>query len=238
MTFKIVCGAAVAAVVSSVAMADVRVIHASPNAPAVDIYVNTPPGSGAPALSNLAFTQGSPYVPFPTGLYHIQVTPAGLPAPIVIDITAPVNGALNYSVIATGFIDDLQPTVFLDDRTSNSNAARVRFINASPDAPAIDLFEAGAVNPIFDAVFFRSGSAYAELPGGSYDLEGRFDASGDLGFSVPGVSLQNGFVYTFIAMGSVEAGTLQLVPFVDAIPAPGAAGLLVMGGLLATRRRR
>jgi hypothetical protein len=238
MSFQRVCFALVVAAAAGAANADVRVIHASPDAPPVDIYVNTVPGMGPPAISNLAFTQGTPFVPFPTGLYNIQVTPAGLPAPVVINITAPVDGSLNYTVAATGFMNDLQPSVYLDDLTSVANAARIRFIHAAPDADALDIFASGSPNPIFDSIFFRSSSAYAQLPGGTYDLEGRYDANGNTALTAPGLTFQNGYVYTIFAMGSADAGNLRLVTFVDAIPAPGTGAAVVLAGLVTLRRRR
>ncbi len=50
----------------------IRVVHASPDAPAVDIYVN-----GSKALSNLAFKEVSPWTPLPGGSYDVKVTAAG-----------------------------------------------------------------------------------------------------------------------------------------------------------------
>ena len=71
----------------------VRVIHASPDAPPVDVYVNGDPGVAMPNISGLAFTQGTGYVPLPTDTYRFRVTPAGAAAPVVIDATSPIDGS-------------------------------------------------------------------------------------------------------------------------------------------------
>ncbi len=228
----------IAFIITSPALADIRVIHASPDAPNVDVYVNTVPGSGSPAIADLPFTQGTPYIPLPSGDYNFQVTPAGLTAPVVIDLSTPIDASTVYTVVATGFLADIQPSVFVDDNTSNLGAARVRFIHASPDAPTVDVFAAGLVDPLFNAVSSRESGGYITVPGGTYDLEVRLDAGGDLALGVPGVTLQNGYVYTIFAMGSAAGGTLQAVPFVDAIPAPGAGVLMACGAIFAIRRRR
>lgn len=223
---------------ASVAAADVRVIHASPDAPAVDVFVNGTPGVTPPAISGLAFTQATPYIPLPTAMYNFQVTPTGLPAPVVINVDAMIDGSTNYSVVAMNFLSAIQPVVFVDDNTINPGAARVRFIHAAPDVPGVDIFVAGGVDPIFNAVTFTNSGGYIEVPAGSYDLEVRLNDGGALALSVPGVGLEAGTVYTIWAMGALRDQNVQAVVTVDAIPAPGAAALLGLGGLLIARRRR
>jgi trimeric autotransporter adhesin len=220
------------------ATADVRVIHASPDAPNVDIYVNGTPGTDDPAVRNLAFTQNTGYIPLPTGNYNFKVTPSGLPAPIVIDANAAIDGNTDYSIFATGFLADISPLVLVDDNTSLSNAARVRFVHLSPDAPSVDIFAAGVTDPIFGDVMFRENGGYITVAGGSYDLTVALANGGPAVLNLADVEFTNGFVYTIIAAGSVAAGTLQAVAYVDAIPTPGTAGLLAVAGLVATRRRR
>ncbi|MBC7771351.1 MAG: DUF4397 domain-containing protein [Pyrinomonadaceae bacterium] len=85
---------------------------------------------------------------------------------------------------------------------------------------------------------FRESGGYIAVPGGSYDLEVRLDSGGALALAVPGVNVQNGYVYTIFALGSAAGGTLSAGVFVDAVPAPGSAVLLACAGLFAGRRRR
>ncbi|MDX2132880.1 MAG: DUF4397 domain-containing protein [Planctomycetota bacterium] len=223
---------------ASVAAADVRVVHASPDAPNVDVFVNGTPGIDMPAISNLAFTQATPYIALPTAMYNFQVTPTGAPAPVVINANAMIDANTDYTIAAIGFLSGIQPLVLVDDNTINPGAARVRFVHASPDVPTVDIFAAGGVNPLFDAVSFGTSGGYIEVPAGSYDLEVRLDAGGATALSVPGVGLSAGTVYTIWAMGSLQGGNVQAVVTVDAVPAPGAAALAAMGGLVAMRRRR
>lgn len=220
------------------ASAGVRVIHASPDAPPVDVYVNGDPGVAVPNIAGLAFTQGTAYVPLPSDTYRFRVTPAGAAAPVVIDATSPIDGGTDYTIAAINFLSAIEPLVLVDNNTSNPNGARIRFVHASPDAPAVDIFAIGLGTPLFDAISFRGVGDYITVPGGTYDLDVRLDSNGVSVLPVPGLSVQNGFTYTIFAMGSVAGGTLQAVPFVDAVPAPGAASLLALAGVFAARRRR
>jgi hypothetical protein len=52
----------------------VRFFHASPDAPAVDIAV----AGGAVLFANVAFNQGTTYLPVPAGTYDLEARVAGI----------------------------------------------------------------------------------------------------------------------------------------------------------------
>ena len=62
---------------------NIRVVHASPDAPAVSVYVND--DFVTPFLANVPFPAASGYIGVPGGEYNIKVTPAGNIGVIVID---------------------------------------------------------------------------------------------------------------------------------------------------------
>ncbi len=227
--------AALAGIAASAA-ADVRVFHASPDTPGVDIYVNEAP-DGSPAVSNLLFTEGTGYIGLPSDDYTFRVTAnndlgvALKVGPIFLDEN------LDFTVAAANFFSDIEAVLYEDDNTTDPNNARIRFIHLSPDAPTVDVGLAGGAT-LFDAVSFRESGGYISVPGGVYDLEVRLDADNSVVLPLPGVEVDNGAVYTVFAMGTVANGDLQAVTAIDVVPAPGSLALLAMGGLLAARRRR
>jgi MYXO-CTERM domain-containing protein len=230
--------------VSGAASAGVRVIHASPNTPAVDVYVNEIP-DGSAAITNLTFTNGTGYVPLPTGNYDFRVTLNGQTGVALSALGVPIDGATDYTVAAIGFTASIAPLLLVDNNSAPSPGnAKVRFVHAAPDVPAVDIgINTNGTNTgtLFDNTLFGNAAdeGYIQVPAGTYNL-GVFLAGNANGLALPvnGLSLADGQVYTVFAMGSLAQGNVQAVVFTDPIPTPGAAAMLGLGGLLAMRRRR
>ncbi len=189
-------------------IAQVRVVHLSPDAPAVDVAVN-----GTVAVEGAAYLDATGYLPVPAGDVRITVTPAGAAAPVVIDATVPLGANAYYTIAATGFLADIQPVVLVDN-TSASGQAKVRFVHTSADAPAVDV--AVTEGPVlFGDVPFRGASAYANVDGGSYDLEVRVAGTQTVALPLPGVDLNGGVNYTAFAIGLLADGSLNALTLVD-----------------------
>jgi hypothetical protein len=199
--------------------ARIRVVHASPDAPAVDVLVND-----AVAFSNAPFKGITDYASIPPATYNIKVVPTGTTAPVVIDtdltLTAEPSG---YTVVAVGKLAAIEPLVLVDNNaTPAAGFAHVRFVHASPDAPAVDIAVKGGP-VLFSNVRFKEGDEYISVAATTYDLEVRLEGTDTVVLDVPGVKLADRSVYTIFAMG-LAAGTpsLMAVPSVDAAfgPAP------------------
>ena len=231
-------------------MARVRVVHASPDAPAVDVWVN-----GNVAFSNAPFKGITDYAALDTGSYQVQVTPTGATEPVVIDATLDLAGGTDYTVVAVGQLANIEPLVLVDNNSAPAaGKAHVRFVHASPDAPAVDIAVTGGP-VLFSNVPFKGVGDYLPVDAGTYDLEARVAGTQDVALSVPGVQLNEGTVYTIFAMGLAGGEpALTAVPSVDAVaptqlPETGgevtslwlvaalAAGLALIGGGLMLRRK-
>jgi hypothetical protein len=193
----------------STGMAMVRVAHLSPDAPPVDVYVN-----GARALSAVPFKDVSSYLPVPSGSVNFRVTPANAATPVVIDATVTLSDGGNYTVAATGFLAGIQPLVLEDDR-GTTGQSKVRFVHASPDAPAVDIAVTGGP-VLFSNVSFRQASGYPQVAPSTYDLEARPAGTTTVALAVPDVTLRPGTNYTVFAVGLLSNGTLAALPAVDA----------------------
>jgi hypothetical protein len=191
--------------------ADVRVAHASPDAPAVDVLVND-----GVAFSNLAFSEVTDYAGLPASTYNIKVVPSGATEPVVLEADLPLSAYADYTVAAANYLGSIEAVVYVDDNTlPAAGKAHVRFIHLSPDAPAVDV--AVTSGPIlFSNVAFKEASSYLPVDAGTYDLEVRLTGTTTVALSVPGVTLDAGKVYTVFAEG-LATGTpaLQAVLTVD-----------------------
>ena len=192
-------GTHVADIIAGNDMTRVRVVHASPDAPAVDILVND-----APAITNLAFGQISAYASLAPGTYNIKVVPAGATAPVVFEADVPLAEGSDLTVVAKGLLGDNSFGVLAlsDNNKPTADKARVRFVHASPNAPAVDVAVAGGP-VLFGNVAFGQVGDYIEVPGGTYDLEVRLAGTSTVVLSLPGITVANGKTYTAYAVGLV-----------------------------------
>ena len=179
--------------------ARLRVLHASPDAPAVDVYLD-----GSEAVSDLAFGSITDYVPVPSGAHAVQVFPSsanGSGTPVIDVPTLTLDAGKDYTVAAVGKLADIEPLVLVDNNGAPAAGnAHIRVVHVSPDAPNVDIFAAGAGVVVPDLAF-KEASAYLPLPAGSYDLEVRGAGSQTAVLSLPDTQLEAGRVYTAFAVG-------------------------------------
>ena len=178
--------------------ARVRVVHASPDAPAVDVWV-----AGGLVFENIAFEQATDFVEVPAGTYNVQVVPSGATSPVVIEADLDLAAATDYTVVATDFLNLISPSILTaDGGTPDDGEAWVRFFHASPDAPAVDI--AVTNGPVLlDNVSFQTGTNYIPVPATTYDLEARLAGTETVVLSLPGTTVEDGGVYTAYATGLV-----------------------------------
>lgn len=198
-------------------LTSIRVVHASPDAPNVDVYVD-----GALAIPNLPFGQATDLLPIPAGTRNIQVTPAGAATPVVINVDVDFEACKAFEVSATGFLASIQAQVYEIDRSSTGHdTTRVRAIHNSPDAPPVKVFVAGSATPLFDTFSFPNATAFAEVPAGTYDLEIRVASDNTLVLAIPGVALSGDTVVDLFAIGSAatppQGGGFTVLPLTTTV---------------------
>ena len=184
--------------------AALRVAHLSPDAPNVDVYVD----SEDPTLADVPFGEVSDYLDVPAGDREVEITAAGDPDTSVFSGPVTVEADADYTVAAIGELSDdggqpFEPLVLEDDNSAvGGDTARLRVVHASPDAPAVDVTAAGGDVVLFDGVAYGE-SGYVEVEANDYTVEIRGDTESNDGEVAADfdVSLNGGTVYTAFAAG-------------------------------------
>jgi hypothetical protein len=211
---------AVAAPVSAADTAMVRVLHASPDAPAVDVYLDD---AIVDALTNVPFGTISGYLDIPAGDHNVKVYATGTTTGPVIDADVTVAAGQAYTIAATDAVASISAQVIEDSPSASCDTAQVRVVHFSADAPAVDVATAGAA-PADAAVknlSYPNATDYLALPGDSYDLEVRLAGTTTVALPLPGVTIEDCKSYTVFAIGSaadpaVGGNALQVAVAVDA----------------------
>ena len=172
----------------------VRVVHLSPDAPAVDVYAN-----GSAVVDNAAFPGGTGYLTVPVGDYTFEVAPAGTSADDVLplNLSATLETDTYYTAIAHGYLDTANGdngfaiTPFVQDMSEITEGNfRVQVVHAAAGLGQVDIWNiTDAENPTPLIENFDYGAdVTTELPTGvafvlGVDVDD--DANPDVTFNIP-----------------------------------------------------
>ncbi|MFC7134617.1 MULTISPECIES: DUF4397 domain-containing protein [Salinibaculum] len=189
----------------------IRIGHCSPDAPNVDIQVD-----GETAFEDVGFRDLSDYTSLAPGEHMVRIKPAGS-TDTVIELNASLDEDTRYTALATGMLDDIEATVFVDDPGDvPTGKAHVRFIHASPDAPRVGISVRDGPD-LFKRQQFRSASDYEQVDAGSYDLDVIPTGNREPALSLDGIEFSGGAAYSAIAVGLVEDGSLDALLVEDTV---------------------
>lgn len=174
----------------------IRILHASPNTPPVDIYAN-----GNPIVKNLAYKELSDYIPVPPGNYNIKAYRSG-------DMTNPLineNISIFENTISTIAAIGAFPNVSLYSipepiMAQNFGRPCVRFVHLSPNAPAVDI-KLSDDTKIFSNVPYKGITNYACIPEGTYTFKVSPSGTDNVVLTVPNVKLDSNNYYTIYVVG-------------------------------------
>jgi hypothetical protein len=180
--------------------ARVRAIHAIPDAPAVDVYVN-----GQKLLNNIAYRATTSFITVPSGTYQVDVFPAGSTGTAILSKRVTIGPGAGYTLAATGTAENPSLHVYQEELQAPPGSVRVRFIQLSPDAPALDIVTKNG-KVLFPNIGYKDATRYATVAPGTYNLTVREAGSSRPIFSVPSTRLTGGHVYSIVITG-FTAGT-------------------------------
>ena len=119
----------------------VRVVHAVPDAPAVDVYVD-----GTRTVNNAPFKAVTPYGDVPAGKHRVVITAAGDMNARVFEGDVTFRAGKYYTVAAIGYLKNLKPKIFTANSLNmDKEKAQVNVFHLSPNGPRVD-----AIAPDYD----------------------------------------------------------------------------------------
>ena len=202
--------------------ASVRIVHASPDAPAVDVYVN-----GDLVVENAPFKAATDYLQVPAGTHNVEIFVAGTQEDPVITADLTVEAGVAYTVAAINTVENLELTVITDDNAVAEGQSKIRVGHLSPDAPTVDVGLIGG-DTVFAGAPFKAVTDYVTLDAGTYDLEVRLPDGGAQVIDLSGTTLEANTVYTVFAVNTVE--NIETLVLVDNTMVPSEMPQTGMGG--------
>lgn len=177
--------------------ANVMIVHASPNAPGVDLLIDDEKQNTAA----LNFPGNTGYLRVESGSRNIKVNAAGTSTTVInADIMLDVDR--NYTIFAVDSLSKISAIALGDDLTAPaSGKAHVRFVHLSPNAPAVDIAVASSGAVVFPNTAFKGSTAFTPLDAGTYNLDVRVAGTSTVALVLPAITLEAGKIYTVFAKG-------------------------------------
>ena len=192
--------------------ANVRVVHAVSDAPAVDVIAN----NALTLFDGISYPDVTEYIAVDAGDYTIDIAVDGSESTVVIDDAAiTVESGVYYTAFANSDLASIGLDFIVDVPRPIATAAKVRIFHASPDASAVDIYvtadgDISAVSPNFAGVNFTTPmlteTGYVELPAGDYVVTVTGAGYKDVAIETGVLSLEVNKVYTAIAIDGLMAG--------------------------------
>jgi len=180
------------------AVSGLNVIHAVPTTELFDFYVNNTRGNN----QNFSFTQKLGYFNLYSGSSKISVTKKG-------NATALASENFNfqpergYSLFVIGKVDSLKFLMVKDSVSlPASGKANIRFVNASPDAPALNLALSTGTTDLVTDKAYRQYSEFTTIDAApKVTLTAKNKTTGAVEASLADVKIESGRTYTIWAKG-------------------------------------
>jgi hypothetical protein len=206
--------------------ASVVAVHASPDAPAVDLLADDESTTAVESLAlarNVAFPAACRIgaVPAP-GSYGVSVTAAGNPSVVALQFDLAPRKADVVTAVVTGYLGTtpaLRPLALATNERSVGTEARLRVTHASPGTGAVDLYllpdgtDFATATPGFAAVPFGADTGQLSVAPGVYDVY--VTPAGDPGvvaIEVQNLALTGGAVLDVIARDARLNGSEGALP--------------------------
>jgi len=181
----------------------VRFIHAMPGQRPIDAWVDLDK-----PFTKVDYKIVTAYQEVPGERHTFSVRPAGeTPAQPLLENSESLAEGKHYTIIALPGTYRTAPALrIIDDNLTPpaSGKAKLRVINAAPDARDIDIYAQGKDRALFEFVNPNSESSYTEVDPMNVTLEVRPTSQKNILLTVPNLKFEAGKIYTIIVTGHTK----------------------------------
>ena len=185
-----------------------RVVHASPDAPNVDVLVD-----GKTVVTNAPYETASAYLTVGSGTRHVEVRATGGTSD-VIDAKPSFTPNAFYTILAVNTLANIEPLVLTDDNAAPpTGQIKLRLVHAAPSAGPVDIYveapgtDITTVSPTLTNVPFKGVSDYLTVAAGSYEVFITPTGSKTVAIDSGALTLAAGQIRTAVALDKLNGGT-------------------------------
>lgn len=176
-----------------------RIVNASPSLATYNAYFN---GNMVNSVA-LPFGGSAAYSSYAPGGYTIKFTTASS-AESLLSKTVTLGVNTYHSTYLINKPAALDIYTITDDLTiTATDKAYVRFINLSPDAPALDLAKTSATTTLATNKAYKTASAFTTVDAGTYTLDTKETSSGTVTATSASTTFVAGYHYDVICGGLI-----------------------------------
>lgn len=179
----------------------IRLLHAAPGAPNVDIYLND-----KIIANNLSYSQFTVYLSIPEGNYRISLYLAGTKDSPILSNTLVLNGDMIMTMAVIGTPSAME-FLAIPDYHENipiaNGMAVLRFVHLSSNSPSLDVtLPDGTI--IFQNVSYKEHTLYYAITANNYTFLVKEAGTSTVVLSVPEINLASKTVHTIYVIGLFE----------------------------------
>lgn len=175
----------------------IRVLHASPKSPSVDIYINN-----VPTIRDLRYRGFTEYLPISAGNYNIKIYPTGNRTDLILEQSVTIAPNKIVTIAAIGrdpstlsLLPILDPKINIDN-----SKVYLRIAHLSPNTPPVDIVTSTGIT-LFKNVSYKQLQGYIPLPPGIYSVDVRLADTTTSILYVPNIRLNANKFYTIYVVG-------------------------------------
>lgn len=185
----------------AVEQAQLRVLHGSPDAPAVDVLVD-----GSVVLSNVAYQAGSAFLSLSPGSYTVSLNVAGTSTEAASFPVSLASGDV-ITAIAANALANLELLAIVEDGSDvSSGTARVNVVHGAAAIPEVDIYVtapgAALASATLSGVPYKANAILQDVAAGTYQVRITLAGDSTVVYDSGSIELTDGLDVTLVALPS------------------------------------